>query len=167
MIEELLINGICAFIGSAAFGILFNIPKHYYVGCGITGAAGWCIYLILDKYIGVSTSISSFFGTLVVVLIARMLTVRMKCPITIFLVPGVIPMVPGAILYHTTYYLVVNELGMAATKGLEAVKVSFGIVLGIAIVLSIPRDVFQKGYWKQWKYHRKKKDKTKSNKIII
>lgn len=116
------------------------------------------MYLILEEYAGLSAAIASFFGTLVVVLLSRMLTVRMKCPITIFLVSGVIPMVPGAGIYYTTYYLVMNQLGMAASKGLEAVKVSFGIVLGIAIVLSIPRDVFQKGYWKQLKYHRKKKN---------
>ena len=67
-------------------------------------------------------------------------------------------MVPGAGSYYTTDYLVMTPWGMAASKGLEAVKVSFGIVLGIAIVLSIPRDVFQKGYWKQLKYHRKKKN---------
>lgn len=163
MIVELIVNGICAFAGATAFAVLFNVPRHFYIGCGITGAAGWCVYLILEEYTGVSTAIASFCGTLVVVLMSRMLTVRMKCPITIFLVSGVIPMVPGAGIYYTTYYLVMNQLGMAASKGLEAVKVSFGIVLGIAIVLSIPRDVFQKGYWKQLKYHRKKSKKFKIN----
>jgi len=158
MIVELIANGVCAFAGAVAFAVLFSVPRHFYIGCGITGAAGWCVYLILEEYAGLSAAIASFCGTLVVVLLSRMLTVRMKCPITIFLVSGVIPMVPGAGIYYTTYYLVMNQLEMAASKGLEAVKVSFGIVLGIAIVLSIPRDVFQKGYWKQLKYHRKKKN---------
>lgn len=155
MIALFLANGICAFAGSAAFAILFNVPKHFYIGCGITGAAGWWVYLLVEQYTELSTAIASFCGTLVVVLLSRILTVRMKCPITIFLVSGVIPMVPGAGIYYTTYYLVMNQTGMAAEKGLEAIKVSFGIVLGIAIILSIPRDVFQKGYWKQRKYHKK------------
>ena len=132
MIVELIANGVCAFAGAVAFAVLFSVPRHFYIGCGITGAAGWCVYLILEEYAGLSAAIASFCGTLVVVLLSRMLTVRMKCPITIFLVSGVIPMVPGAGIYYTTY--------------------------GIAIVLSIPRDVFQKGYWKQLKYHRKKKN---------
>ena len=96
MIVELIANGVCAFAGAVAFAVLFSVPRHFYIGCGITGAAGWCVYLILEEYAGLSAAIASFCGTLVVVLLSRMLTVRMKCPITIFLVSGVIPMVPGA-----------------------------------------------------------------------
>ena len=78
-----------------------------------------------------------------------MLTVRMKCPITIFLVSGIIPLVPGAGVYYTAYYLVMNQLSMAAQKGMESIKIAFGIVLGIAFIISIPREAFQMGYWRQ------------------
>ena len=88
MIVELIANGVCAFAGAVAFAVLFSVPRHFYIGCGITGAAGWCVYLILEEYAGLSAAIASFCGTLVVVLLSRMLTVRMKCPITIFLVSG-------------------------------------------------------------------------------
>ena len=73
----------------------------------------------------------------------------MKCPITIFLVSGIIPLVPGAGVYYTAYYLVMNQLSMAAQKGMESIKIAFGIVLGIAFIISIPREAFQMGYWRQ------------------
>ena len=95
-----------------------------------------------------------FFAALVVVLISRLLTVRMKCPITIFLVSGIFPLVPGARVYYTVYYLVTSEMGKAAQEGLEALKIAFGIVLGIAVVLAIPREVFQIRYWEQRKYRK-------------
>ena len=98
---------------------------------------------------GVTPAIASFFGVLVVVLMSRMLTVRMKCPITIFLVPGIIPLVPGAGIYFTAYYLVTNQLYLAAEKGIESVKIAFAIVLAIVFIVSIPREVFQPTYWKQ------------------
>ena len=93
-------------------------------------------------------ALASFVGTLAVVLISRILTVRKKCPITIFLVSGIIPLVPGAGIYYTAYYLVTGQTSLAAVKGLEAVKIAFAIVLGIIFVVSIPRDVFQIRYWR-------------------
>lgn len=137
----------CSFIGTVGYAILFNVPKRFYASCGFTGAAGWIIYRTALGH--TSAAVASFFGTLVVVLISRILTVRMKCPITIFLVAGILPLVPGAGVYYTAYYLVTNQLGEAAQRGLGAVKVAFAIVLGIVCIVSIPREFFQFRYWKQ------------------
>ncbi len=95
------------------------------------------------------------------VLVARMLTVRLKCPITIFMISGIITLVPGAGIYFTAYYLVTNQFAMAAVKGIGAIKVAFGIVLGIVCIVSVPREVFQKEYWverKTAKQQKKRKD---------
>lgn len=81
-----------------------------------------------------------------------MLTVRMKCPITIFLISGIFPLVPGAGIYYTVYYLVTNQLSMASLKGMESIKIVFAIVLGIVIVVQIPRDYFHIDFLrKRWR----------------
>ena len=147
MIEEILVNGVCAFMGTVGFAMMFNVPKRYYLSCGMTGAVGWLVYKGVHVY--ASSAVASFLAALMVVLISRMLTVRMKCPITIFLVSGIIPLVPGAGVYYPAYYLVMNQLSMAAQKGMESIKIAFGIVLGIAFIISIPREAFQMGYWRQ------------------
>ena len=71
---------------------------------------------------------------------------------SIFSIFYIFPLVPGARVYYTVYYLVTSEMGKAAQEGLEALKIAFGIVLGIAVVLAIPREVFQIRYWEQRKY---------------
>ena len=73
------------------------------------------IYKLASVYC--SVAVASFIGTVCTVLVARMLTVRLKCPITIFLISGIITLVPGAGMYVTAYYLVTNQLAMAAVKG--------------------------------------------------
>lgn len=144
---EMLFHVLFSFFGTIAFSVLYQVPRKYYISCGMTGAAGWMIYKVMVS--GCTPAIASFFAVLVVVLMSRMLTVRMKCPITIFLVPGIIPLVPGAGIYFTAYYLVTNQLYLAAEKGIESVKVAFAIVLAIVFIVSIPREVFQPAYWKQ------------------
>lgn len=146
MITTTILAIVESFLATLAYAVLFNVPKHYYTACGITGMAGWLLYLAMCQV--TTVALASFVGTLAVVLISRFFTVRKKCPITIFLVSGIIPLVPGAGIYYTAYYLVTGQMSLAAVKGLEAVKIAFAIVLGIIFVVSIPRDAFQIRYWR-------------------
>lgn len=138
---------ISSFIGTIGFSILYNVPKKYYIGCGVTGMLGWMLYLFIDRFF--SPTISTFFATILVVLMARMLAVWSKCPITIFLVPGIFPLLPGANVYYTAYYLVIGELRQAAEYGMDAMKLAFAIVFGIVLIFSIPKEMFQISYWKK------------------
>ena len=80
----------------------------------------------------------------------------MKCPITVFLISGIFPLVPGAGVYYTAYYLVMNQLGEAAQRGIGAIKVAFAIVLGIVCIVSIPREFFRPDYWRSRRIHKRK-----------
>lgn len=146
--QEILSNLFCSFLGTIGFAIMYNVPKKYYVGCGMTGMAGWIVYLFVSSMNYASSAAGSFLGAFVVVLMSRMLSVRMKCPITIFLISGILPLVPGAGIYNTVYYIVTNQLTQAGLKGIESLKIAFAIVIGIVIVVSIPRDVFHKIYYR-------------------
>ena len=151
MMMDILSNFFCSFGGTWGFMVLFNIPKKYYMSGCLTGVAGWFMYLVLTEVMGTTAAMATFGGSFVIVLISRMLAVRKRCPLTIFLIAGIIPLVPGAGVYYTAYYLMTGELSMALDRGMGAVKVAFAIVLGIVVVLAIPRQFFQKGYWKQWR----------------
>ena len=133
MITTTILAIVESFLATLAYAVLFNVPKQYYTALGITGMTGWLLYLAMWQV--TTLALASFVGTLSVVLISRILTVRKKCPITIFLVSGIIPLVPGAGIYYTAYYLVTGQMSLAAVKGLEAVKIAFAIVLGIIFVV--------------------------------
>ena len=134
------LNLLLASTGSLAFAILYNVPRKFYLCAAFTGMAGWfCYYLIVPF---TDTAVASFFGAVGVVLVSRIFAVWKKCPITVFLISGIFPLVPGAGVYYTMYYLVSNELTLAAIKGLESLKIAFGIVLGIVFIVTIPKKWF-------------------------
>lgn len=144
---EIIANLLCAFFGTLGFTILFNVHRRFYICCGLTGMAGWAAYLAAR---GMTTApIASLAGALVVVLLSRIFAVWRKCPITVFLVAGIFPLIPGSSVYYTAYYLVTNNFDMAAQKGIESIKIAFAIVVGIVFVLSIPREFFSINYWKK------------------
>lgn len=153
MMREIFVNVVCPFIGTAAYVVLFNVPQKYYLSCGLTGIVSWLVYQAVSGM--ASAAFASFAAVLAAVFLSRMLTVRMKCPITIFLLAAILPLVPGAGIYYTAYYLVTNQFALAAERGSEAVKAAFSIVAGIAFVVSIPREVFQIHYWRGRKNRKK------------
>ena len=91
---------------------------------------------------GLSATVSIFFGTLIVGLLARFLAVYLRAPSTEFVITGIFPLVPGAGVYWTSYYLVTGELRNAMNSGFEAVKAAIAITLGLVIVFEIPNRVF-------------------------
>ena len=149
MMQDMFSNIVCSFFGTIAYAVMYNVPKKYYVGCGFTGMAGWLVYCYIERKEVFSSVVACFFGALAVVLIARTLSVKMKCPITIFLISGIFPLVPGAKVYNTVYYLVMNDRTLASAMGMQAIKIAFAIVVGIVIGVSIPKEIFNPLYWRK------------------
>ncbi len=130
-------------IGTVAFALMFQVPKTYYVPVGIGGAAGWLVYRILSLTMN-SIMGPVFFGAFTVALLSRIFAVRKRCPVTMFLIPGIFPLVPGMGLYQTAQALVGSDWDLAGEKGLLAIKFAVAIVGGILLGFELPQKWFRK-----------------------
>ena len=126
-----------AFIGTMAFAVLFGVPRKYYLDCGFCGMVGWLLYLLLVRYTGLSVPIVVFFATALVAFTALVQAIVRKCPITVYLICGIFPLVPGAGIFWTTYNLVSEQLGAALHSGITALKVTVAIAFGIIMVAEL------------------------------
>lgn len=137
MIQEIL----AAMVGTIAFSLLFGVPRKYYLYCGLIGGAGWGVYSAAGLIWAPAQS--ALAATIVVILLSRLAAVRERCPVTIFLISGIFPLVPGAGVYWTVYYMVTDQLYLAVQTGYTAVKVAVAIVLGIVFVFELPQGMFR------------------------
>lgn len=48
----MLIQLAAAFVGTAAFAVLFGVPRRNYLDCGFCGMVGWLLYLVLARHTG-------------------------------------------------------------------------------------------------------------------
>ena len=129
-----------AFIGTVAFALLFSVPKQYFPGCGAIGAAGWLIYrLVLPMG---NRMAAAFLATVLVIILSRLIAVRKRCPVTIFMVAGLFPLVPGVGIYWTIYELVMENMEGALIRGTAALQDAIAIVLGIIFVFELPQKLF-------------------------
>ncbi len=126
---------LAAFIGTVGFAILFGTPRRYYLDCGLTGMAGWAVYLAALASFSVVGA--AFLGALTVALLSHGLARWRRCPVTVFLICGIIPLVPGGGIFWTAYHLVNNHLPLAAATGFTALKVTIAIAGGIILVAGI------------------------------
>ena len=133
---------IASFIGTAAFAVLFGVPRKYYVLCGVSGVLGWILYMVLARYAGFTPPAAPVFATMLVVLSARYFSVLDRCPAIVFLLCGIFPLVPGAGVFWTSYYVVSDQLRLALGSGFMAVKVTIAIVLGIILISELPYRMF-------------------------
>ena len=138
--SDLFIQCICAFMATISFSLLFGVPVRYYPWCGFIGGAGWIFYLLAKP--ATSTPVATFIATVGVILMSRFFAVRKRCPVTIFLIAGIFPLVPGAGIYWSAFYMVSNELATAASTGFEALKSVIAIVLAIVFVFELPQKLF-------------------------
>ncbi len=132
---------IAAFFGTAAFAVLFGVPRLYYIACGITGTLGWITYMCFARLVGASPVESTFFATVIVVLTAYFLAFRLRCPVVVFLVCGIFPLIPGAGVFWTCYHIVSDQLPAALQSGFMALKVTVAIAFGILIMTEALRRV--------------------------
>lgn len=130
------IHFIAAFIAVVSFCVNLEIPKKHILIVGIVGALGWITYIICD-YFNLPNILSYFISALVVAILSMILSKVLNAISTIFLIPGILPIVPGIAMYKMIYFLINNDLKESAYQLLQAILITGGIALAIFITESI------------------------------
>ena len=128
-------------IATLSFAVLFCAPKSELLFCGLTGAIGWIVYLICLQF-DTGTVIANMIATLALTVFSRVVAALRKNPVTVYLIAGIFPLVPGAGIYYTSYYFIMNDMSEFSRYGMETIKVAGAIVLGIIFGFSLPQAWF-------------------------
>ena len=139
MIAEGILQFLAACIGTVAFSLLFSVPREHYPLCGFIGGTGWLICWVCINVLGAGAVAGSFFATVFITLASRIGSTVRKCPVTLFLIAGIFPEVPGIGIYRTVYYSLLDNNELSLHYGRETLGIAIAMVLGIVIVFEIPQ----------------------------
>lgn len=126
------------FLATAGFAFLFNVPIDAIVVSGLSGAVGWAGYLLVMK-IYPSTVAATFIASLLIGIMGEIFAQRKKYPTTIFVIPGIIPLVPGAYSYKTVLAIIQGNNKQAFDLGLQTIGIALAIAAGLMFVISFAR----------------------------
>ncbi len=143
--KDIIINSIIQVlmgaIGSFGFSILYNIRGKKLVFAGLGGLFAWSLCLILQIWFD-SEVIRYFLSAAFVAAYAEVLARVMKTPTTTFLVPAIIPHVPGGSLYYTMKFALNQEWYAFFSKAFYTVELALALAMGIIAVSSLVKFLF-------------------------
>ena len=114
------------------FGLYFEIPKRYLLPAGLIALISWAVYLFSDS-LGLSAAWASFFAALVSDFCAYFCARTLKAPVILFLLGGILPLVPGVGIYRAVYNII---YGTESASGvlIETLLITGAIALAIFIM---------------------------------
>ena len=136
-----------AFLSIFAFSVYLETPKKHIFKAGLVGAIGGFVYLAALQLHG-GDVLASFLSALAVSLVSHIFARIFKTPVTIFLVAGILPTVPGAGMYRAVHHLLIEDEVKAAYYMIQTLEIAGAIALAIFLVDSVFRAA-QRGNWKE------------------
>lgn len=124
---------------TAFFAFLFRVPRRAIALCAVLGGLGYLIYDCTAPLLA-SPVAGYFLGTLFMAICGEILARVMKMPATIFVIPAIIPLVPGVGMYNTMLYLIEGQGHQALETGTDTLLAI--IAMAMALVLtSLPTKI--------------------------
>lgn len=140
---EFVLQVVSAFVGVVAVAVLFQVPKKYLVLAGVTGAGGWFLELVMEEVLQ-SAILSAFFSAFLVAVLAQIFARVSKAPVTLFLVTGILPLVPGVGMYRTVYYLLQGNRELTSYYFSYTLQIAGMVALAIFVVDSFFKRLYRK-----------------------
>ena len=126
-----------ALLGCGAFCFIFELRRWWYIlSAAVSGAVGWFVYLNLSDLTDVSRYL---LATIAVAVLSEIFARLYKTPATVFLIIGIIPLVPGGGIYYTMEALINGDLSLFVRYGMETAASAGAIAVGCSLVSSVAR----------------------------
>lgn len=139
---EKFVQLIAAFVGSMGFAMLFNIKGRKVVIAAIGGLISWAAYLIPGCVVK-NPYICGFVATVVTTMYAESMARVQKTPVTVFLVPATIPLIPGASLYRAMDCLMQNDQNGFKSQGVYTLLFAASMAAGMTFTTIVFRMIWE------------------------
>ena len=137
---NLIINSIYAFFSSLGFGIIFNIKGKNLFFSSL--CLGWFVYLFSSSFMSTNESFNYFLAAIFIALFSEISARVLKAPVLVFLVCGIIPLVPGGGMFYTMLETLKGNIDKALSLGCNTLMLAGSIATGIVLVSSFTKLYF-------------------------
>lgn len=126
------------YLGSLGFNILFNIRGRKLFIASLGGFISWTVFLLLEPLLP-GEPIRYFLAATAITIYGEVFARIEKTPTTTFLVPSVIPLIPGGSLYYTMNYALNEQWDAFTDKAFYTLQLALALALGIITVTTAVR----------------------------
>lgn len=125
-------------LGTLGFNILFHIRGKKLVLATLGGMISWAVFLALEPVLP-SEAMRYFISAATITVYGEILARLEKTPTTTFLVPSIIPLIPGSALYYTMNYALNKQWSQFAQQAFYTLQLALSLAVGIIAVTTAVR----------------------------
>ncbi|HHW99495.1 MAG TPA: threonine/serine exporter [Firmicutes bacterium] len=129
---------VIAFVASTAWSVIFRAPKKRVALAGLTGALGWMGWLLAGA-LGLEIVGRTALGAFAVGISGEIIARLWHEPATVFLTPGIVPLVPGVTIYSAMQAFVVGDYLGGLSFITQALLAAGAIAGGLAVATTFVR----------------------------
>ena len=133
-----LVQIVAGCLGTLGFSILFHIRGRKLVFSTLGGLISWTVFLGLGGLLP-GESVRYLITAAIITVYGEILARREKTPTTTFLVPSVIPLIPGGALYYTMNYALNEQWSEFARQAFYTLELALSLAVGIIAVTTVVR----------------------------
>ncbi len=122
------------------YGIIMSVPILPLCYAAGSGAVAYLAYRLIYLLAG-HELLGYLIASLIIAISSEILARACKKPVTIFVLPGIIPLVPGVGLYRTMRCLIQNDLAGFETAFVRTLFISGIIAVTVAVVNAAARSL--------------------------
>ena len=138
MLVDMISPFLSALLATLGFGLLYNIHGRNLIAAAFCGAFAWMVYLVADHFTE-SMVIPYFISGMAIAVYSEFAASLFRAPVTVFLIPGIIPLVPGLTIYRTMETCLFGDVSGFAQGLVNTLKIGAAISLGLILISSVFR----------------------------
>lgn len=128
-------------VGTLGFSLLFNVRGKRIVFATLGGFISWTLY-ILFNYATASEVLSYFLSAALITVYCEIMARVIKTPTSTFILPSLIPLIPGASLYRTMRTVFSGDMGATLDMAVHTLKLAAALALGIIVASAVAKIAF-------------------------
>ncbi|MBI5975106.1 threonine/serine exporter family protein [Staphylococcus canis] len=140
----LILTFISSFLTAFGFAFIYDAPRRLFVPAGLCGGLGYIVFYITNHTFQIDSIYASLCGSFILGLMSHIMARVCKAPVIIFMVPGIIPLVPGSIFFKGAQKLLTLDFNEANDIFVRATLIAGAIAVGLLFSNQIAKSYIKK-----------------------
>ena len=133
---NIFVQFLIALFATLGFAVIFRVPRRHIPACVLVGALGWVTYQ-LTFAAWESPVLGCFAGACAVGLLSAICARVFKEATTIFIIPGILCLVPGSNIFKTMEAVLNHNVDNAGEIGIQTLMMAGAIAMGLLVMGAI------------------------------
>ena len=138
ILQDLFLPCLWAFLASVAFGLVYNIHGLGILICGLGGALGWLVYLLV-QLLPAGNILAAFVAAAAIAVFSECMARLRRCPVTGYLQVALLPLVPGSGIYYAMRHCVAGETSLFLSTLLNTFGMAASLAVGAMLASTVLR----------------------------